>query len=154
MATAKGLYKPKNPEKYLGNKDNIRYMSSWELFFFDKLDNNPNVLQWASEEFYIPYYNPVKKKICKYYPDIYTITKEKDGTISKNIIEIKPKKHTRLTKSSNDYDKLQFIINEAKWKALDTFCKNNNIKFQIVTEQSLFPKTKKTAKIKKIATNK
>ena len=41
-------------------------------------DTNTKVIKWASEEIIIPYYNPVKKRMAKYYPDFYmeVVTKE------------------------------------------------------------------------------
>lgn len=62
MATVKGLYTPKYPEKYLGDPRKIRFMSSWELRFMQVCDLNPNILNWGSEEFRIKYWNPIKKK--------------------------------------------------------------------------------------------
>ena len=45
-----GFYYPKNPNKYVGDVDNIVYRSSWELRVFKWMDDNPSVLEWASEE--------------------------------------------------------------------------------------------------------
>ena len=60
---AKGLFKPTNPEKYLGDIGKIRFMSSWELRFMNFCDTNPNVIKWGSEEFKIAYFNPIKNKV-------------------------------------------------------------------------------------------
>lgn len=59
---AKGRYTPQHPEKYLGDPTKIRFLSSWELRFFQACDMNPNILKWGSEEFKVPYWHPIKKK--------------------------------------------------------------------------------------------
>ena len=73
-APYKGKFKPSNPKKYVGNPANIIYRSSWEKKFMFYCDTNPDILQWASEEMAIPYYNPIDKKVHKYYPDFIVKT--------------------------------------------------------------------------------
>ena len=51
---AQGKYQIKNPEKYVGRKFPT-YRSSWEFTFCNFCDNNPAIIQWASEPFMIPY---------------------------------------------------------------------------------------------------
>ena len=55
----KGIYKPINPKKYVGNPNNIIYRSLLERRFMVYCDNNPGIVQWASEELPIRYYNPL-----------------------------------------------------------------------------------------------
>ena len=50
----KGIYRPSNPKKYKGDHRNIIYRSLWERKFMNYCDLNENVLEWASEEFWIP----------------------------------------------------------------------------------------------------
>ena len=50
---AQGPYTVKNTAKYVGNGV-PRYRSGWELAFMRFLDNNDNVMQWASESIQIP----------------------------------------------------------------------------------------------------
>ena len=87
-----GYFHPKNPEKYIGNSENIVYRSSWELKFMQWCDRTPNVLKYGSEEFCIPYYNQVKQKVCRYFPDFIIEVLENNGKTQKYVIEIKPKK--------------------------------------------------------------
>ena len=82
----KGIYKPTNPKKYVGNPNNIVYRSLLERKFMVYCDNNPGVIQWASEELAIRYYNPIDKKYHRYFPDF--ILKTDKG--KKMLIEIKP----------------------------------------------------------------
>jgi len=50
----KSLFKPSNPQKYQGNPRNIICRSSWERRFCNWCDLNENILEWGSEEFFIP----------------------------------------------------------------------------------------------------
>ena len=34
-------------------------------------DNNPNILEWGSEEIIIPYKSPLDKKVHRYFPDFF-----------------------------------------------------------------------------------
>ena len=54
----KGIYRPSNPKKYKGDSKNIIYRSLWERKFMNYCDLNENILEWASEEFWIPYLDP------------------------------------------------------------------------------------------------
>src|ERR1700756_855964 len=89
----KGIFTPTNPSKYVG-KTPIVYRSSLELTFFRFLDSHSSVIEWSSESLIIPYYNPLKKRMCRYYPDVVATFKQNDGTIKTEIIEIKPYKQT------------------------------------------------------------
>lgn len=135
---AKGLYKPINPEKYLGDPTKIRFLSSWELRFMNFCDKNPNVLKWGSEEFRIKYYNPIKQKVCDYIPDFLIKYKDRNGLIVTEVIEIKPKKQTVVGKKVSTYDKVQLVINHAKWTAAKAFCDQHSVKFRVLTEEELF----------------
>ena len=58
----KGKYYPSYPRKYKGDPTNIIYRSLWERKFMVYCDNNPGIINWASEELPIRYYNPIDKK--------------------------------------------------------------------------------------------
>ena len=88
-----GIYKPINRDKYKGIK-NPMYRSSWELKFFSWCDNNPNVLEWTSENTIIPYISPFDSKVHRYYVDNAVVIRE-GGEISKYLVEIKPEKQTK-----------------------------------------------------------
>jgi hypothetical protein len=142
-----GYYKIKHKEKYLGDPAKVRYMSSWELSFFNFLDNNPNVIQWSSEEIPINYIKPTDGKVHKYFPDVFMCYKNKRGEIKWELIEIKPKQQTRAPKRTSKhrlYEQLTYAVNVAKWKAAQQWCINQTqltgktITFKIITEQQLF----------------
>lgn len=137
-----GIYTLRNPEKYLGDPNNVVYRSSWELNMHKFLDNNPNVIKWASEEIAIPYLKPTDKKIHRYFPDYYVEYKDRFDNICKEIIEVKPATQTKAPRKGNRknilYEQLTYAINIAKWQAANEFCKKHGIKFKIVTENQLF----------------
>jgi hypothetical protein len=137
---AKGLYTPQNPQKYLGDPRKIRFLSSWELRFMQSCDMNPNVLQWGSEEFKIQYWNPIKNRVANYFPDFIIKYRNARGEVITEVIEIKPKKQSVITKKTSTYDKLHLIVNHAKWQAAVAVCESHGIKFRVVTEDDLFRK--------------
>ena len=75
----KGIYRPSNPKKYKGDSQNIIYRSLWERKFMNYCDLNENVLEWASEEFWIPYKDPTTNRVRRYFPDFFI--KYKDKTV-------------------------------------------------------------------------
>lgn len=134
-----GKFKPRHPEKYKGNPTNIIYRSSWELRLMSYLDKHPDVIQWASEEMFVPYRSPIDNKVHRYFPDF--IIKKKNGETI--MIEVKPasqvKPPTKKDKVTKRYIKevYTFGVNQAKWEAAKQYCKNNGWKFQIITENEL-----------------
>lgn len=137
-----GYYTPKHPEKYVGDVTKIRYMSSWELQTHQFFDNNSRVLRWASEEIAIPYIKPTDGRMHKYYPDYWVEYVNVDGEIFQEIIEVKPAQQTRESKSRNPkhrlYEQLTFAVNTAKWQHAIAWCESRNMKFRIITENSIF----------------
>ena len=141
--TMKGRYKPLNPKKYKGDPTNIIYRSSWERRCMIYFDRTPNILEWQSEEFFIPYKSPVDGKIHRYFPDFKIKVMNKHKDIDSIIIEVKPFKQTQppviQTRKTKRYltEVTTFLKNEAKWKAALNFCKDRKWKFQIITEKEL-----------------
>jgi hypothetical protein len=142
----KGRFVPKNPQKYLGDPKRIIFRSSWEVRLFQWLDRTPAVMQWASEEFSIPYLSPVDNAVHQYFPDALVIYKDKFGNLKKEIVEIKPYKETVMTPKATDRDKMALIINTAKWKAAARFAELQGMTFRVITEKSMFSngQTRKT----------
>lgn len=138
-----GFFHPRNPEKYIGDPNNIVYRSSWELEFMKWCDRSPNILRYGSEEFCIPYYNPVKQRVCRYFPDFIIEVKENNGKIQKYVIEIKPKKQTippvQGKKKSKTYlnEINTYAVNQSKWHSIQEWCKDRMIKFRVLTEYDL-----------------
>src|SRR5690625_3102410 len=141
-----GRYILKNPEKYLGDVNNIIYRSSWEEEAFRHLDLNPNILKWCSEEIPIQYMKPDPKTdeyTCSvYYQDLFIVKEDVNGNIGREIIEIKPYKQTKSPRSRKPstrlYEEYQWIVNQHKWEAASSWCKAKGIEFRIMTEKDMF----------------
>ena len=97
----KGKYKPKNPQKYKGNPENIIYRSLWERKVMVWLDKSPNIVWWTSEELAITYFNPVDKNLHKYYPDFVFLQKTNEKDTKTVMLEVKPKKQTKPPRKSS-----------------------------------------------------
>ena len=144
-----GKFKPKNYKKYKGDPTKIYYRSLWERRFMVYCDNNPNIVEWGSEEIIIPYKSPVDKRVNRQFPDFYIKYVNSKGQAIREIIEVKPKsqckpppvpkRQTRKFKQKV----LTYIINQAKFKAAEEFCKDREMGFRILTEDHLVPKKKK-----------
>lgn len=139
----KGRYKVKNPQKYKGDPTNVIYRSSLELKLMNYLDMHPDVLEWSSEEFFIPYISPIDGRFHRYFPDFSVKRRDKNGNVDKIVIEIKPSTQTRppekKSKVTRRYitDVKNWGVNNAKWKACQEFCDEKNWKFQILTEREI-----------------
>ena len=90
----KSKYKPSFPKKYKGDPNNIICRSSWERKFCRYCDLNENILEWGSEEFYIPYISPLDRRVHRYFPDFIMKVKESTGHIKTYVVEVKPKRQT------------------------------------------------------------
>lgn len=134
---AQGKYTIKNPSKYVGKRDPT-YRSSWEFSFMMFCDNNPNILQWASEPFMVPYRNPFTGKNTVYVPDFLIVYVDKNSQKHSELIEVKPKKETILENAKSTRDRAAVALNMAKWSAANEFCRQYGIKFRVVTEQDLY----------------
>tara|TARA_Y100000004_G_C8893552_1_gene403108 strand:+ start:342 stop:773 length:432 start_codon:yes stop_codon:yes gene_type:complete len=135
----KGLYRPTNPRKYVGNPNQIVYRSNLERKFMIYCDKNDNISQWASEELPIPYKSPLDNRIHRYFPDFIV----KTNTNKKFIIEIKPYRQCKKPKlpkrKTKNYlrESMEYAKNVAKWNSAKRYCSNNNMTFKIITERDL-----------------
>ena len=135
----KGIYKPTYPKKYVGDPNRIVYRSLLERRFMLYCDRTEDIVNWASEEISIPYISPIDKKLHRYYPDF--IVKTSKG--KKLIIEIKPYRQVSQPKApkrkTKSYlrEQLEYIKNNAKWKAAKAFCEDKGFEFKILTEKEL-----------------
>ena len=140
--SVKSRYKPNNPKKYNGDYRNIICRSNWERRFCSWCDLNVNVLEWGSEEFWIPYRAP-DGKVRRYFPDFIMKVKEQTGEIKTYVIEVKPAKQTRRPKprkkvtKSYLYECKTYEVNQAKWKAAREWCDDRKVEFKIITEKEL-----------------
>lgn len=135
---AQGLYQPKHPDKYIGKKT-PRYRSSWEWAFMNFCDNNPSIMQWASESIQIPYRHPLTGKNTIYVPDFFIVYNSKGKKRIAELIEIKPNNQAKLENvGKNIQNQASYIVNKAKWEAAGKWCKHKGIRFRILTESDIF----------------
>lgn len=140
--TYKGIFKPSNPKKYIGDSNNIIYRSRWELVFMNYLDSHKDVKRWASEELVIPYVSPVDNRMHRYFPDFWVEKINREGKKDVVVVEIKPYAQTNQPKKTKNskrylYEMKTWAINNAKWKAAEKYCKDKNWQFMIMTEKEL-----------------
>jgi len=144
-----GRFKPKHPQKYMGDPTNIIYRSGWEFKLMRYLDSHPKVLQWGSEELIVPYRSPIDGRMHRYFPDFLVKQINKYGKKETILIEVKPKAQTvppdvSKIKTKTGQTSRRYInevknwgINQAKWKAAEEYCKDRGWKFQIMHEGHL-----------------
>jgi len=139
----KGTYRLKNRAKYKGDPTKIVWRSLLERSFMVWCDNNPNIIQWQSEEVVIPYISPVDGKKHRYFPDFTITNTENETTIievkpeSQTMPPIEPKKETRKTKLRYLNECKTFVVNTAKWDAALAYCNRKGYKFSIITEHDI-----------------
>jgi hypothetical protein len=141
-------YRPKNPEKYIGDIGQIICRSSWERNFCNYCDHNEMVAKWGSEVMEIPYMD-ADGKPHRYFPDFYVEyhAPELPTLMRRVVIEIKPEKETippiipeTVTARSNKrllYELQTYSKNSHKWMYAIKWCKMRDLEFWIVTEKTL-----------------
>jgi hypothetical protein len=135
-------WKPRNPEKYVGDINNIIARSSWEIKFLNWLDGHPSVVCWNSENLCVPYLSPVDNKQHRYYVDFLAKMRLKDGSIKTYAIEVKPKAQCLKPKPSKNKTRMitemsTYIVNQAKWTYAEAYCNKLGIKFLVLNEEDL-----------------
>lgn len=164
--TKQGYYRVKNRDKYIGDPNLVVYRSSWEFAFCKWSDASPSILRWSSEPIKIPYYDRVTKLeeckkmgldpnnpknwIIKNYNTDFWIKIDKGGDKpEKWFIEVKPKHKLKkpipprpnsTLKEQKRFNILakEYVINEAKFAALNEWAKNHGAKFYIFTEDIMY----------------
>lgn len=129
-----GLYKTKNPQKYLGNTNNITFRSGWERRIMLFLDSSDLIVSWSSEEknCIIPYKLDGKWK--RYFCDFYV--KTING--HEYLWEIKPeKKLTIPSKKSKNYllESLEYVQIQLKADAAKKYADSKGFKYLFITEK-------------------
>lgn len=134
-----GKFQPKNPQKYVGDVNNITFRSMWEYQLLRWCDYNADVLKYASEEIVVPY-KSVDGQMHRYFVDM--VIWFSNG--QKLLIEVKPKHQTKMPKTQGRKNKvrlaeeiLEYHKNIAKWKAADEFAKKRGLVFKVWTEDTL-----------------
>lgn len=148
----KGRFTPRHPQKYIGNAQNIIFRSAWERTFMEYCDSHSDVLQWASEEFIVPYYFIGDSRWHRYYPDFVVHVRTKQGEIQTWVVEVKPFAQTLPPRNKPTTSRrrqlretLEYAKNQAKWNAATAFCDTKGWKFMVITEKDLYPNAKQSA---------
>jgi TnsA endonuclease N terminal len=136
----KGKFSPRNPQKYMGDPNNIIYRSSWECRVMNYIDKNPDFISWSSEEFFIPYKSPVDGRWHRYFPDFLVKVKTKSG-VRTLLVEVKPHKQARppqQRKKTKQYiqEVVTWGVNQAKWKAAIEYCKDRKWEFIVMVSDT------------------
>lgn len=138
-----GRYQLQNPHKYVGDRKNIIWRSTYELKLFKYCDHRDHVLKWSSEEVVIPYINPLDNRKHRYFVDVYMQYRKSDGTTQDLLIEVKPKvqklppkKRRRKTKQYI-MEVERWAVNQAKWAAAEKWAAKRNMQFRVFTETEL-----------------
>jgi hypothetical protein len=138
-----GIFTAQNIQKYKG-KFPIIYRSSLELKVMRWFDSNPNIITWGSESVIIPYTSPLDGKVHMYFVDFVAALKQKDESIKKYIIEIKPHKQTIKPEATKNkkvktmiYEQTEWVRNQAKWQAAEAWAKVKGYEFIILTEKHI-----------------
>lgn len=136
--TYSGTYTVKNPSKYKGDVNNVVYRSGWERYAFLWCDDNPDIVEWSSEEIIVPYYYEATHRYHRYFPDLYYRTRQG----RKYLIEIKPGKETKAPQGSKRTKRFieegyTYIKNQNKWEAAQEYAKKHGMEFHIWTETEL-----------------
>jgi hypothetical protein len=139
---------PKNPEKYIGDVNNIVSRSSWETVVMNLFDQQEHVVLWCSEEFNIKYISPLDNREHRYFCDFLAKMKTRDGTLKTYLVEIKPNKERFIptTKNKKQFciEMQTYLVNQAKWKAAEAFCQTKNISFLVLDEYDIGLKKRPT----------
>jgi len=147
-----GYYTPRNPQKYIGDLNNIIYRSQMELDFCRICDFSKKIVKWSSEPetppFPIRYMHPISEEMKSYYPDYFVVVRQPNNIEERMIIEVKPESLTippkrplpnAKKKTKDNYlNKLKVVaINLAKKRAAEIFCKQYGMRYCFVTEKTI-----------------
>jgi hypothetical protein len=138
-----GFYTPKHPKKYKGDPSKIFYRSRPELKLMQRFDTDPNIVAWSSEEVIIPYTCRTDGKLHRYIPDFCIVSKRKDGSLKRILIEYKPASQSKPPVQGSK--KKKTFINEckvwaknsSKWDAAQRWCELHGMEFVVLNEKHL-----------------
>lgn len=136
------MFKPKHPEKYVGDATKIYYRSRIELRYMQYIDQHDDIIEWCSEEVVVPYYSQVDKKSRRYFPDLLIKKRAPDGTTKTVMIELKHSSETKkpapVKKTRRALREVQtWILNSDKWNAAQAYCADRGWEFVVLTEKEL-----------------
>ena len=132
-----GRYFPENPQKYIGNLNDIFFKSKLEYLCMSYLDKNENVIAWSYEPQCIKYFDKGQQKVRRYFIDFTCVIKQ--GMLQKTVwLEIKPESETHPPKNKKNIQAMMtWITNSCKWQAAQQLAKQKGYEFHIITDRDL-----------------
>mgnify|MGYP003878854353 CR=1 FL=1 len=90
-----------------------------------------------------PWYKP-NRNATSIVPDFFIQYVDKNGKSISELIEIKPKRQTRIQAAEKGMStKAAVAMNNAKWEAAGAWCRQKGIKFRVLTEDDIFHNPKR-----------
>jgi len=105
-------------------------------------DTHSSILKVASEEVVIPYISPIDGRRHRYFIDFYIEMITKSGNLVQKLIEVKPRKETKLPRQKKNQRRYlkecrTYAVNQAKWAAARSYADATGMEFIIMTEKEL-----------------
>jgi len=107
-------------------------------------DTNNKILEWGSEEFAIPYRDPISGRRRRYFPDFYIKYIDASNKTRRMVVEVKPAKQCKEPIANPPKKTKTWMnevytwgVNQAKWEAAEMWCQDHGMKFKIITEKDL-----------------
>lgn len=137
-----GTFSPVHREKYTGTWP-ISYRSRPELLVMKWMDSQPNVLKWSSESVVIPYRLSADDRLRRYFVDFSCDWRNADGTVTRLLLEYKPKHKTVPPEKGRKSDKtyinecMEYHMNQVKWANATAWAKTHGYRFMVISEDSI-----------------
>ena len=72
-------------------------------------------------------------------PDFFIVYVDKNKQKHAEVVEVKPSNHTFIEAvGKSQYNQQQYVKNMAKWEAANKWCKQQGIRFRVITENEIF----------------
>ena len=71
-------------------------------------------------------------------PDFFVVYVDKNGKQHVEVVEVKPYNQTVKEKARSKHNQAHWALNQVKWAAANAYCKQNGMKFRVVSENDIF----------------
>jgi len=147
----RGIFKPKNPGKYVGDLSSCTFRSLLELRMMTYIDRHPDIIKWSSETIVVPYISPKDGRQHRYFVDLAIVKRTPDGKEHKLLVEIKPDFETKPPKPPKTKkgtrrfleESITWSVNSAKWRAAREFAAAHGCQFLVITDLDINGKSGK-----------
>lgn len=76
--------------------------------------------------------------MANYFPDYLVTYIDKFGKKHIEIVEVKPLRQSIMEAAKSKKEKMDVMVNTAKWQAARIFAQQNGIGFRVITERDIF----------------